>query len=112
MRRGRPRLQQQCTLWRGWRTRSSRVRPHKGCYRKIQIETLSLGCFRRLPVHRHKAGDLLDPSEPGADRWKGRQVIVALVGDMGVAVQRYVGDRELTGSEIVVHSEVIFHHLE
>src|SRR5712671_4664298 len=45
-----------------------------------------------LPVHRDEAGGLLDPPQPAADRREGREVEVAAVGDMGVAVQRDVGD--------------------
>ena len=54
----------------------------------------------RLPVHGHETGGLFDPPQPGADRGECREVEVAAVGDMGVAVQRDVGDGELAGGEI------------
>src|ERR1700675_2805744 len=36
------------------------------------------------PVHRNESRGLLDPPQPGADRGEGREVVVAVVGDMGV----------------------------
>src|SRR3984885_2188941 len=68
--------------------------------------------FGGLPVHADEAGGLLDASQPGPNRREGREVVVALIGDMGVAVERDIGDRELAGGEIVVGLEVIFHHLK
>src|SRR6267154_5069625 len=61
-----------------------------------------------LPVHRDEAGGLLDPPQPAADRREGREVEVAAVGDMGVTVQRDVGDGELAGSKILMGLEVVF----
>ena len=54
----------------------------------------------RAPVHGDETGGLFDPPQPGADRREGRQIIVAAVGDMGVAIERDVGDGELVGREI------------
>ncbi len=64
------------------------------------------------PIHRDKSGGLLDPLQPCPDRREGRQVEVAAVGDVGVAVERDVGDGELLGGEVGVPLEVIFHHLQ
>src|SRR5258707_5027968 len=60
--------------------------------------------FRSLgagsPVHRNESRGLLDSPQPGADRGEGREVVVAVVGDMGIAVERDVRDRELARGEI------------
>jgi len=47
------------------------------------------------PVHVDESRRLLDPSQPGADRRECREIVVAAFGDMGVAVERNIGDREL-----------------
>src|SRR5258705_3843845 len=44
------------------------------------------------PVHVDETRRLLDPSQPRADRRKCREVVIAAVGDMGVAVERDIGD--------------------
>ena len=65
-----------------------------------------------LPVHRHEAGCLLDPAQPCADGGEGGEVEVAAVGDMGVAIQRDVGDGELAGGEVLMGLEMVLHHLQ
>src|SRR5258707_5064778 len=63
-----------------------------------------------FPVHGHESRRLLDPPQPRADRRECREVIIAAVGDMAVAVERDIGDRELAGGKIFMRLEVIFHH--
>src|SRR5665647_102520 len=66
----------------------------------------------RLPVHRHVARFRSDAVEPGADRRIAAEVEVALMGDVGVGVERYVGDGEPAVDEKVVLGEVHVHHAE
>src|SRR5205807_4534143 len=60
----------------------------------------------RPPVHRYESRGPLDAMQPGADCGKGREVEVAALGDMGVAIQRDVGDGELVGGEILMGLEM------
>ncbi len=53
-----------------------------------------------VPIHRDEAGGLFDAAQPCADRRECREIVIAAVGDMGVAIERDIGDRELAGGEI------------
>src|SRR3981189_309899 len=90
-------------------------------WRRQQLLSLNLGGntgrivdlgAARPPVHVDKARGLLDPPQPCTNRGECREVVIAAVGDMGVAVERDIRDRELARCEICVGLEVIFHHLQ
>jgi hypothetical protein len=68
--------------------------------------------LRRPPIHRDETWARFDPLQPGPYRRELPKVKVAAVGEMGIAVERDVGDCELAGREILMGLEVIFHHLQ
>src|SRR6516225_8576736 len=65
-----------------------------------------------LPIHPDVPGLLGDALEPGADRGKSGEVEVAFIGDVGVAVERDVGDGVAFGGEEAVGREMLLHHPE
>src|SRR4029078_2190148 len=65
-----------------------------------------------MPVHRHVAGWIDDAVEPGADRRKIVEREIALMGDVGVAVERDVRDGVMAGGEEVVRREMLLHDAE
>src|SRR5882672_1657907 len=79
-------------------------------WRRQQLLSLNLGGntgrivdlgATRPPVHVDKARSLLDPPQPCANRGECREVVIAAVGDMGVAVER----SEEHTSELQSHSD-------
>src|SRR3954466_6048762 len=64
------------------------------------------------PVHGDEAGRLLDAAQPGADRRESREGAIATIRDVGVAIERYIRDRELASGKIFATPEVIFHDLQ
>src|SRR5215211_7314741 len=56
----------------------------------------------------------LGPHElhPGADGWEAGEVEAPFAGDVGVGVERDVGDRVAVCDEEVVLAQVFLHHLE
>src|SRR5213076_571074 len=61
----------------------------------------------RLFVHHHMPGLGGDAIEPGADVGKAGEVVVALVREVGVGVERDVGDGVAVGCEVAVLLEVV-----
>src|SRR5580693_660748 len=53
-----------------------------------------------------------DAREPGVDRWKRLEVVVAQMRDVGVGVERDVSDGVMTGGEVVVGGKMFLHHAE
>src|ERR1700687_831269 len=64
------------------------------------------------PVHGDEALCLFAPPQPCANRGECREVVIAAVGDMGVAVEGDIREGELARCEICMGLEVIFHHLQ
>ena len=50
--------------------------------------------------------------EPGPDRRITAEFEIGLVSDVGIGIERDVGDREVVRDEIAVAHEVCFHHAE
>src|SRR6266699_20361 len=81
-----------------------RAQPNSVSY----FEASGLGCdaggildfSAGLPVHRNESRDLLDPPQPRPDRGKCHEVVIAAVGDMGVAIERNIGDCQLARGKI------------
>jgi hypothetical protein len=66
----------------------------------------------RPKLHRHIAGLFDDAIEPGADCRKRRQVVIAFRGNMGIGVERDVGDRVMASDKEIVHRKVLLHYAE
>jgi hypothetical protein len=62
------------------------------------------------PVHRDVAGLVGNPLEPGPDSVKSGEVEVAFIGDMGVAIERDVGDGVAVRGEKTLGREMFLYH--
>src|ERR1700734_2352684 len=60
----------------------------------------------RMPIHPDVAGLLGDALEPGADGGESGEVEVAFIGDVGIAVERDVGDGVAVGGEEAMGREM------
>src|SRR5712691_1342547 len=66
----------------------------------------------RTEVHDDVALLVDDALEPGEDGRKRGQIVVALVRDVRIGVERYVGDGVAVGREEVVGLQVRLHHAD
>src|SRR5580704_10931069 len=67
---------------------------------------------RRLMLQGHMSRLVRHACEPGADRGKCREIVVAQMRHVRVGVKRDVGDRVAVGGKEVVHGKMLLHDAE